>query len=235
MELPWLDGSRAAIDYYRARLNNAIGTSDDLTIVNECANSGASGACGLISRAADGSIITIDTRYANLSRLSTDGVDFSVRLSKRLPRWGTLSGNLTANYLASFQRTSFVGGATIALAGMTDGNVSWPRWRALAAVDWSWNGWAASYGVRYIGHLHECGDPNEFLLPNDCRVVDDRIYHSATASHQWPSGITVALYVTNIANTSPPRINLSSNANTDPAIYDVLGRVYSVHLSYSVR
>jgi iron complex outermembrane receptor protein len=236
VELPWLDGSRAAIDYYRVRLSNAIGTSNDLTIVTECANSGASGACGLISRAVDGSIIRIDTRSANLSRLSTDGVDFSVRMSKSLPRWGTLSSQLTATYLANFQRTSFVGGATTALAGTTDGNVSWPRWRAQAAVDWSWNGWSASYGVRYIGHLHECGDPNnEFLQPNDCRVVDDRIYHNATASHHWPSGITVALYVTNIANTPPPRINLSSNANTDPAIYDVLGRVYSVHLSYSVR
>jgi len=143
---------------------------------------------------------------------------------------------LTATYLANFQRTSFVGGATTALAGTTDGNVSWPRWRAQAAVDWSWNGWSASYGVGYIGHLHECGYPNnELLQPNDCRVVDDRIYHNATASHHWSSGITVGLYVTNIANTQPPRINLSSNANTDPAIYDVLGRVYSVHLSYSVR
>jgi iron complex outermembrane receptor protein len=235
VELPWLDGSRAALDYYRARLNNAIDIRNDGTIVNECANSGARAACGLIRRAVDGSIIGVDTRYANLSRLSTDGIDFSVRLSKSLPRLGTLSGNLTANYLANFQRTSFVGAATSALAGTTDGSVSWPRWRAQAALDWSWQGWGASYSARYIGHLHECGDTSDFLKPTDCRVVDDRIYHSVTASHRWSSGMTVSLYVTNIADTPPPRINLSSNANTDPAIYDVLGRVYSVRLSYSFR
>jgi outer membrane receptor protein involved in Fe transport len=235
VELPWLDGSQATLDYYRVRLNNAIDAGNDGTIVNECANSGASGACGLITRAADGSIIHIDTRYANLSRLSTDGADFSVRLSKNLPRLGTLSGKLAASYLADFQRTSFVGGATTALAGTTDGNVSWPRWRAQASVDWTSNGWTASYSARYLGHMHECGDNYEFLQPSDCRVVDDRIYHSVTASHRWSSGITVSMYVTNIANTPPPRINLSSNANTDPAIYDVLGRVYSVRLEYSFR
>jgi iron complex outermembrane receptor protein len=46
---------------------------------------------------------------------------------------------------------------------------------------------------------------------------------SATVSHL---GWHLTGYVTN---------NLSSNANTDTAIYDVLGRVYSVRLSYSFR
>jgi outer membrane receptor protein involved in Fe transport len=235
VQLSWLDGLRATLDYYRAGLRNAIDTQDVETVINECANSGASGACRLINRAADGSIIRVDTRFANLSRLSTDGIDFSAQLSKNLSRWGTLSGNLAASYLADFQRTSFVGGAPAQLAGTTDGNVSWPRWRAQASVDWAWNGWSASYVARYIGHFHECGDNYGLLQPNDCRIVDDRLYHGATAGRHWSSGLTATVYVTNIANTPPPRVNLSSAANTDPAIYDVLGRVYSVRLSYSFR
>jgi iron complex outermembrane receptor protein len=235
LELPWLDGSRVTLDYYRARLDHAIDIRAGDTIANECADSGASGACGLIDREADGSIRRIDTRYANLSRLSTDGIDFSVQGAKTLPRLGTLSGSLTTNYLADFQRTSFVGGATEALAGTTDGFVSWPRWRGQASVDWAWNGWSASYYIRYIGHMRECGDDLTFLEPDDCRVVDDRLYHGVTASRHWSSGITASAYVSNIANTLPPRINRSSNANTDAAIYDVLGRVYSVRLSYAFR
>jgi hypothetical protein len=235
LEIPWLDGSRAELNYYRADLRNAIGSADEVTIANECANSGATGACGLISRAKDGSIIRIDTRTANLSRLSTDGIDFSVQSSKNLLSWGTVTANLAATYLAHFQQTSFVGGNTTALAGTTDGNVSWPRWRAQASIDWVANGWNASYSARYIGHFHECGDNDEFLQASDCRVVDDRVYHSVMGGHHWSSGITATVYVTNICNTSPPRINLSGNGNTDTAIYDLLGRVYSVRLSYSVR
>jgi hypothetical protein len=234
LEMPWLDGSRVTVDYYRVRLDHAIDSGNGDLIANECASSGASGACALIERDTDGSILRIDTRYANLSRLSTDGVDFSLQGTKTLPRLGTLSGSLSANYLADFQRTSFEGGATAALSGTTDGSVSWPRWRAQASVDWTWNGWSASYSARYIGHMTECGDDDTFLQPTDCRVVGDRLYHSVTASHHWSSGFTATAYVTNIGNTSPPRVNRSGNANTDAAIYDVLGRVYSMRLSYSV-
>jgi hypothetical protein len=234
LEMPWLDGSRVTVDYYRVRLDHAIDSGNGDLIANECASSGASGACVLIERDTDGSILRIDTRYANLSRLSTDGVDFSLQGTKTLPRLGTLSGSLSANYLADFQRTSFEGGATAALSGTTDGSVSWPRWRAQASVDWTWNGWSASYSARYIGHMTECGDDDTFLQPTDCRVVGDRLYHSVTASHHWSSGFTATAYVTNIGNTSPPRVNRSGNANTDAAIYDVLGRVYSMRLSYSV-
>jgi outer membrane receptor protein involved in Fe transport len=234
LELPWPDGSRLALDYFRVRLEHAIASGMADTIVNECANSGASGACALIERDTDGSILRIDTRYANLSRLSTEGVDLSAQAAKIWPHLGKFSVGLSANYLVNFQQTSFAGGATAALAGATDGFVSWPRWRAQASVDWSRNGWSASYGVRYIGHMQECGDPNEFLQPDYCRTVGDRVYHNVTASHHWSSGITASAYISNIANTLPPRVNLSGNANTDAAIYDVLGRVYSVRLSYSV-
>ena len=233
LEFPWLDGSRVTLDYYRVRLEHAIDLGFAQSIADECANSGASGACALIVRDTDGSILRMDTRYANLSRLVTDGIDFSAQGAKISPRLGTVSYGLSANYLADFQQTSFAGGATAALAGATDGFVSWPRWRAQASVDWSRNGWSASYSVRYIGHMQECGDPNEFLQPDYCRTVGDRLYHSVTASHHWSSGITASAYISNVANTLPPRVNLSGTANTDAAIYDLLGRVYSVRLSYS--
>jgi len=233
LELPWLDGSRVTLDYYRASLDQAIDSGNSDTIAGECANSGASGACALIDRDTDGSILRIDTRYANLSRLATDGIDLSLQGAKTSTRQGTFSFGLSANYLADFERTSFVGGTTDALAGTTDGFVSWPRWRAQASLDWTWNEWSASYSARYIGHMTECGDDDEFLGPDDCRVVSDRLYSGVTASRHWVSGITASVYVSNIADTPPPRVNRSGNANTDAAIYDVLGRVYSVRLSYS--
>ena len=233
MELPWLDGSRVTLDYYRASLDQAIDGGKGEVITSECANSGASGACALIDRDTDGSILRIDTRYANLSRLATDGIDLSLQGAATAARLGTFSFAVSANYLADFERTSFTGGATDALAGTTDGAISWPRWRAQASVDWTWNGWSASYSARYIGHMNECGDDNTFLQPDDCRRVGDRLYHGLTVSRHWVSGITASAYISNIADTPPPRVNRSGNANTDAAIYDVLGRVYSVRLMYS--
>ena len=234
IQLPWQE-SRASLDYYRSRLNNAIGISDAQLIANECADTGASGACKSIDRAPDGSLDRIDMRYTNLSRLSTDGIDLSVKMNRSLGRFGALSGDVAATYIAGFEQTSFIGGAAAALAGTTDGNVSWPRWRARASVDWNRDSWSASYIARYISHLRECGDTNDFLSPDDCRVVGDRVYQSVAVSRRWSSGITASAYVSNIANLPPPRVNRSGNANTDTAIYDVLGRVYSLRLSYSVR
>jgi outer membrane receptor protein involved in Fe transport len=233
-QLPGKESS-AALDYYHSRLSNAIGTSEPQLIADECANTGASGACASTSRTPDGTLDRIDMRYSNLSRLATDGVDLSSRMSRGLGRFGTLSAKLSATYIVNFERTSFIGGAAAALAGTTDGIVSWPRWRAQASADWDRNSWSASYGARYIGHTRECGDTNEFLSPDDCRVVGDRVYQSIAVSRHWSSGITTSAYVNNIANVPPPRINRSGNANTDAAIYDVLGRVYSLRLTYSVR
>jgi iron complex outermembrane receptor protein len=232
--LPWGE-SRASLDYYRSRLSDAIGISDAQLIANECADTGASGACKSIDRAPDGSLDRIDMRYTNLSRLSTDGIDLSVKLDQSLGRFGTLSSDVAATYIASFERTSFIGGAAAELAGTTDGIVSWPRWRARASLDWNRDSWSASYIARYIAHLRECGDTNDFLSPDDCRVVGDRVYQSVAVSRRWSSGLTASAYVNNIANARPPRVNRSGNANTDTALYDVLGRVYSLRLSYSVR
>ncbi len=40
LQLPWLEGLRATLDYYRAELHNAIETPDVETVPNQCANSG---------------------------------------------------------------------------------------------------------------------------------------------------------------------------------------------------
>jgi iron complex outermembrane recepter protein len=240
LDLRQFYGVEASLDYWRILLDHAIDTVDDLTILNECANSGSPDACRLITRRPDGSVAAVDARTANLARYAEHGIDLS--LSTSHPLWrGKLDAHLAATYLGAFDITRFQNGTTSDVAGTydTDTEVSWPRWRAQAGMDWARGPWGISYGAQFINSFRECGDKNPFFLfvpfftAQECRTVESRIFHDVSASYRFAHGLKVTAAVENLLNTDPPRINLSPTDNTDPSIYPLLGRIYAVRVVYS--
>lgn len=228
-----------AVDYWHIRLNHAVDAPGPQEIADECADTGSAQACGRITRSADGSISQIDARYANLTRLTVDGVDISLSGSHTF--WsGELIGHANGTYLRSVAIKRFDEGATAELAGTFQDDTSWPRWRAQAALDWLRGPWRASYSIQLIGAQHECGDkifPGEFAYfsPDQCRIVDRRVYHDISASRSLAAGLRISVSIENLLATNPPRINTSDTANTDPAIYRLLGRTYAVRAVYTHR
>jgi iron complex outermembrane receptor protein len=233
-------GVQASLDFWRIALDHAIGSVNDMTIVNECADSGSPDACRLITRLPDGSITSVDARTANFARYTVRGVDLSLSASYPLGG-GKINAHLAATYLGAFDITHFQNGTNSNVAGTYDMNteVSWPRLRGQAALDWTRGPWGLSYSAQYIDSFRECGDKNPifldvpFFTAQDCRTVQSRIFHDVSAFYHFAHGLKVSAAVENLLDTDPPRINLSPTDNTDPSIYPLLGRSYVLRLQYS--
>jgi outer membrane receptor protein involved in Fe transport len=152
-----------------------------------------------------------------------------------------VDARLAATYLGAFDITRFQNGTTSDVGGTYDMNteVSWPRWRAQAALDWANGPWGVSYSAQFIDSFRECGDKNPFFLfvpfftAQDCRTVESRIFHDVSASYRFAHGLKLTAAVENLLDTDPPRINLSPTDNTDPSLYPLLGRTYAVRVVYS--
>jgi iron complex outermembrane recepter protein len=73
-------------DLWHVNLNRAVDLPSPQEIADDCADTGAATACSRITRLPDGSISEIDSRYANLTRLTVDGVDIGASASHSLWR-----------------------------------------------------------------------------------------------------------------------------------------------------
>ena len=233
-----LHGSLVA-DFWHVRLDHAVDLPFPQTIADECADTGSDQACRRIVRFADGSISQIDSRYANLTRLVVEGVDVAASSSRSL--WGgLLSARAYGTYMTKVSSKSFDEGSTFEVAGTYDSTTSWPRWRAQAAVDWLRGPWRASYAAQFIDAMRECGDkifpPNyAYFAPDECRTIASRVYHDVSGAYRFHSGLTLSGAIENITNALPPRINTSYTANTDPTIYRLLGRTYSIRAVFVIH
>ncbi len=226
-----------SLDYWHVKLHDAISFPEPEQITFDCANTGQAESCGLISRFDDGSISEIDSRALNLSNQSVSGLDLAVSLSRKLS-WGEIAVQVLGTYLqdAKFQQSP--ASPTVDVAGTYADFVAWPEQRIQATLDVRRNAWRVSYTAHYIDSLEECGDKDflfGFLEPDDCRRIEDRLYHDVSAHLELGGGFSMQAGIENLADTDPPRINLSDSANTDPTTYPLLGRTWSVGFAFELH
>jgi outer membrane receptor protein involved in Fe transport len=196
-------------------------------------------ACRLIHRSADGSIVQIDGRSANLSRELSEGVDVGWSVERALNPGSSIFARASGTYLKSVRFKEFDAGTDFSVAGTYNG-ASWPRWRGQLVLDWLHGGWRASYTAQYTHSLQECGDkifPADYayFTVDQCRSIASRLFHGISGAHHWVSGLTVSAAIANLTDLPPPRVNTSGNANTDTSIYPVLGRTYLLRAAFQFR
>jgi iron complex outermembrane receptor protein len=238
-EPQWLRGMRATADFWHVQLEHAIESGDPQTIVYECSDTGSMDACRLIHRNADGSILQLDGRSANLSRELSEGVDVGWSVEHTLSPGDSFFVRASGTYLTSVRFKEFDAGTDFPLAGTFNGT-SWPRWRAQLVMDWLHGGWRASYSAQYTDSQQECGDkifPADFAYfsVKQCRSIASRLFHGVSGAYHWDSGLTLSAAVANLTDQAPPRVNTSGNANTDTSIYPVLGRTYLLRAAFQFR
>ena len=150
----------------------------------DCSGRHFAASCGRITRRADGSVISIDSRYDNLSRAISGGTDFTLRGRGESP-----IGRWRAELRTTFQHKNllypFDPGPAPDLEGTQNLNsqTSNPRWLGSASAQ---------------------------LMRGDSRFG-----------------------VENLTNLDPPRVKLSNSANTDPTVYRLLGRVYTIDVKFT--
>lgn len=237
-----LQNLSVSIDYYRIDLSDAIGSITPQLVLSRCFN--ASGAtnpgydaanlfCGQISRGAEGSLSQIGAQSLNLAGYRTSGID--LQLDWRfgtdaigLNDGGTLSFNLVANRLNSFDIQSLTGDPFLDYAG-TIGNgqidpvaISRPKWKSQLYTSYENGPFVLGLTWRYIGPMDNAANVGS---NGTAAGVAHRSYFDLNASAEIFKDVDLFASLLNIADTDPPMY--PSPGLSDFATYETLGRYFT--------
>ncbi|WP_311267739.1 TonB-dependent receptor domain-containing protein [Sphingobium sp. WCS2017Hpa-17] len=210
-------GLRLSADYYSIKIDNVITTITAQDTLNQCfaADPNDPSCGGVITRATNGTIESLQTYYRNLAHYSTRGID--VEASYRMAVGaGSLSFHALANHVFDLKIngtdvTGIVGGETA---------FSTPKWRLTGTIAYDSTAFGANLRLRYVdgGVYSRQVGPNGQSIRNN--AVDGRIYTDAGV--QFKAGaFTLFGNVNNLFDVDPPLTPFISPH------YDVIGRYMS--------
>jgi iron complex outermembrane receptor protein len=242
----WAPGFSASIDYFDIKVDGVISSLTAQQEVDLCVagNQEICSAMVLNSPVATNNYVTVQA--FNLASLRSKGYDLEAAYRMNLKDWGvpgrvTLRGLLTRN-ISFLTDPGVVGTIPSEGAGNNLGNT--PRWKGLASQSWDTDKYSLTLTERWISSGKYS---NEFIeCQTDCpvsTVIHPTIYNNhmkgafyVDLGGTWKVADKTTAYfkIDNIGNVDPaaaPQANLSYGIN--PALYDVLGRVYRVGLRYN--
>ncbi|MGH6991957.1 MAG: TonB-dependent receptor domain-containing protein, partial [Caulobacteraceae bacterium] len=237
------NGLSISVDYYHIHISNAITYVPAQLALYNCFNElnanptfdPNSFYCKQITRSPGGEIVNLNTQVVNSGGIKTDGVDFQLDWVARLDqmglgsRAGSFDLNVVGTWLHSFQIAQLAGSPFLEYAGTLGGSASpLPKWRFNATLTWTSGG--VSVGARW-----------NFL---DAMASSTAVTSPGNVLPGVPSYSTFDLFarvevmrrfelrggIDNLLDKAPLIVN-GEPGNTDPAIYDVLGRRFFVGLT----
>ncbi len=237
-----LDKLTLSVDYFSIEMDDVIAAVGAVTIVQRCFNrDGANPTydinnnwCQQYSRnAATGGVQNILQLSQNQAKLTVEGIDLNASYGLGIGP-GELNLAMLATYLMAneVQVTSvdpvqdFAG--TI---GSTTGS-SAPEWKATLLTGYTWNNISASVTNRYIAKMDHS---TSVTSPATAAPgVDATYYTDIAADYKLPNNLKIRAGINNISNQQPRLYLPNVQANTDPSLYDVLGRSFFVGLSWEM-
>ena len=248
----WLD---ATVDYYDINIRDAIGPfgGGGGFIVAGCIFGGADPAdplCQAFTRGPDGFVTDVFVPTANLARLRTRGIDWQVNA-----RFPLLSGKLQLLLSGTRLLTSDVkvnanlpalrcAGSFGFPCGNTITGTASPHWKLFDQAAWTigpltWTlrhrFFSATRDGRYLLNA-TLQQPVPTNIPPIARTLGQRHYFDAAVALDVADRFRLTFGVNNLINRLPSLVgNQQVQANTDPSLYDVLGRRFFVTLAARVR
>jgi iron complex outermembrane recepter protein len=243
---PWLSGLDASIDYWSVNLENVIASVDATTIVQRCYNrDGANPTysitnswCQLYKRDANnGGIVDLLQLNLNQAFTETSGVDFTLNWKVGLdvvglPNAGAFRFNLITTWLEKYtEQTTTVDpvydrAGTISQVTAT----ALPEWRSTFNATYLLGGLQLQTTSRYIGEMVHYNTVTG-SSPISNTGTKATWYHDLSARYELNDNLTFRFGVNNLLDQEPRIFTPNVQANTDPSVFDVLGRRYFIGLN----
>ena len=238
-----IPGLEVIVDYYKITVDDAIATLTSTTVLDLCVLSRdtSNRFCQAALRNGIGDVEQIFAPNDNIGAMTREGIDWSVTYSFDLGD-GTFSMNNTGNYTLTntdqptpisdvVDCNGIFGGACTGL-----GNFTAPKWRFNQTFSYGIGDWFFRAQGRVISKITNqafIDDPSAELAQPEINV---NMYVDASFTYQITESVTLTGGVKNLTNNEPPNYGFFPNvaAQTDPSLYDVLGRSYfaGVKLSF---
>jgi outer membrane receptor protein involved in Fe transport len=236
-DMPLLADVQLSLDWYDIRIDDAINYVLASTFVANCYDtkynpdlSTSNRFCGYFSRDPESGVIVDAYQIErNISGLEVSGIDLQLD-------WGFPAGPGRA-------------GVTWLVTWMddylfeVDPKAKPEQWVNTGCCptlpEWKWNlegtyslgGLTLSAVWQYLGSIHDYFE-TDFDVPATN-------YVDLTVAYAWDQGavrgLTLRAGITNAFDKTPPLFPTYQQANTDPMVYDVIGRRYFVSMNYAIR
>ena len=233
----FLPGLSLSVDYFRIKVDNAIGTTPRDVSIGQCLETGDAAFCDNVIRSgANGRLVTVNSQLANIANLKTSGID--VALQYNTPLGFAEEDNLTLNvyytYLIDLEQRAFVGAPLDNNRGQLDGDGRLGagfKHKASARIGYEFDNVTLSWQTNYLGKIQDTlggyGDPDLDRLNR----VGSYWYHDAQLRFAVDPAKQFEFYVgvDNVFDKKPPFLPsgfASSVTGTETAAdtYDPFGR-----------
>lgn len=230
-----IPGLEITVDYYDITVEDAITTLNSTTVLDLCVNSRDvnNNFCQAAQRNAIGDVEQIFAPNDNVAFQSRQGIDWSVAYSFELGE-GQMTLNNVGNYTFTNESQAtpispivdcngIFGGACTGL-----GNFIAPEWRINQTVSYAFGDWFLRAQGRVISPIENAGrqaNPTGQFAQGQVKV---NAYFDMSFTYQVNENVQLTGGVENISDNQPPVLGFFNNvaANTDPSLYNVLGRSY---------
>jgi iron complex outermembrane receptor protein len=237
-----------SVDYYKIKINDAIGTPDQTIAYNECENSnGTADSCAFIirplpfsDRTAANFPTTRSSYPINLASVEISGLDYEISYRAQFD-WGLLADTssldmrLVGGRLFDYLSTSQAGVAT--QQSNNSGNNTKNRFNV--AFNWRDGPFSLSTQTRFFGKRKKTQDPTLMYGPGFTNDIDSRVYTDATAIYRFErfgGNFETYLTVTNLFDKDPPLIPGGGQPGqpfpTNTTLYDIFGRTYTAGMRF---
>lgn len=232
---PFLDGFNLTVDYFQIKVDDAIVSINANQTLDDCFTNLDinSATCRAIQRLPSGQVDFVSTQLQNIGSLKVEGVDVQADYRFDLPTFFELGGRATlslqgvASWLFERSTQVLVGQDPRDCAGRIGGGCTGTG--VFATPDFKLN-LAATYNsgplsFRLQGRM--IGDLT--LYPDTVAAVDGapaEWYVDATTTFNVTEEFEFFAGIDNLFDNQPPILGtaIAGDANTDPSLYDVVGR-----------
>lgn len=156
---------------------------------------------------------------------TTEGIDIQLDYRLNLDELG-LDGVLTINELYSIIDSYSVNGTDF--AGTTSAAIGTAifDWKSVLTVNYSLDEWTAFSRWSYVPELPETGFGTISGFSGQTPIAPEASYVDVALRYQPTDWLSVTMTVNNVSDEETPQtINgVFSQGNTDPQVYDVIGR-----------
>jgi len=215
---------RMTVDYYDIEITDVIAAFGAQFFINDCYVTGNLVSCARVVRdPLSGQIDFVNTSRGNQGVFATNGYDIQFEWSLPLG-----PGQLTINELYSiaeefsFNGTDFAGTSTGAIGGAI------PDYKSVLSISYNVGDWTFFGRWSYVPPLDETAVFGVVSETPEASYVD--------VSTRWnvTDNFSLTAVVDNVFDEYPPQTfgGLFSQANTDPQVYRVLGRSFTVSGRY---
>lgn len=224
-----------SVDYFRLKIDGAIGSLGTTQIVQNCFVSGGTAPeCALVTRPSPNAFPTlVRNAPANIAFLETAGVDVDATYGLDLGA-GRLAMRLYASYLEKYetQQSSTAPVFEFAGTGLSGAQpVARPNWRGMLNLNYDIGNFGASVAQQYIGGFKLGSEEPNQIYSNP--HFGSMWYTDLTLRYRFGrerGGIETFLTVNNLFDRDPPLVPGTTpgvNLPTIISVYDTIGRAFT--------